>query len=80
MLIGNTEYDSIVIKDEFNCVLAIIDDNSILQKDDWRVNNRISLEQEMTNEYYEGNYKKENLPTYITLVKVGTEGRVVVKF
>ena len=69
MLIGNKEYDSIVIKDEFNCVLAIIDDNSILQKDDWSMNNCISIEQEPTNEYYEGDYKRKTLPSYITIVR-----------
>ena len=59
MLIGNKEYDSIVIKDEFNCVLAIIDDNSILQKDDWGINNCISIEQKPTSECYKGDYKRK---------------------
>ena len=69
MLIGNREYDSIVIKDEFNCVLAIIDDNSILQKNDWSINNRISIEQEPTSEYYDGYYKRKTLPSYTTVIR-----------
>jgi len=78
MLIGNKEYDSIVIKDEFNCVLAIIDDNSILQKDDWSMNNCISIEQEPTSECYKGDYKRKTLPSYTTIVRAN--GKAVAKF